>query len=89
MLALGELGHDAIIEVGECETKIAELGQSRSTGQFGLKTLERDYLEQLLIVRERENSLSVVISVKVWCGVSQSLSSVAVEKVSDRHWPRS
>jgi hypothetical protein len=49
-LALGELGHDANIEVGERATKIVAFGLNRSPAQSRLKTLERDRLEKFFLI---------------------------------------
>ncbi len=69
-VALGETRYPAEIEIMEGGAEVLALGQNGAPAQSGLKTLQTQFLEQAMIITDREPPFGIVIAEKLRCSTA-------------------
>ena len=73
-----ETGDAVDIETLERGAEVLALGEDGPPAQAGLKSLERQLLEQALVVRDRKSPLGVVIRQEFRCGSAPAATRLAI-----------
>jgi len=77
-VALRETGYPVEIKIVECGAKVFAFGEDGAPAQSGLKTFQTQFLEQAMIVTDRETPFRIVIGEKLRCGTAPLAARFAV-----------
>ena len=77
-VAPGEACDPVEIEIVKCRTEIVALGKDGAPAQSGLKAFQTKFLEQAMIVVDRETPFGVVIAEKLRCSARPTASCFAI-----------
>ena len=77
-IALGEAGDPVKVEIMERGAEILPLDEDGAPAQSGLKALQAQFLEQAVIIADREAPFAVVIVQELRCGAAPAATWLAV-----------
>jgi hypothetical protein len=77
-VALAKARYPVKIEIMERGAEVLALGQDGAPAQSGLKTLQTQFLEQAMIIADREAPFGIVIVEKLRCGAAPVAACFAI-----------